>query len=45
MVPLDIEPFKELSDRDASLFIDAIKDINTHNTKYREEALKEKDRF
>lgn len=45
MVPLDIEPFKELSDRDVSLFIDTIKDINTHNTKYREEALKEKDRF
>ena len=44
-IALDIEQLKAHSDSDISLFVDAIKDINTHNTKYREAALKEKEIF
>lgn len=45
MIPLDIEPFKQHSDNDISLFVDAIKDIKINSDSYRKKALEDKEQF
>lgn len=45
LIPLDIQPFKQHSDGDISLFVDAIKDVKINNDRYREMALEDKKFF